>query len=85
MHMLISICLYIGPTALTMLNFWQMIWDQKCSVLVMLTKVEEKGKVGQCFTKCNYSATYNLQAFLIASYHHGIHIHTSLVENTRHI
>jgi protein tyrosine phosphatase len=33
-----------GPTGLTMLNFWQMIWDQKCSVLVMLTKVEEKGK-----------------------------------------
>ena len=40
-------CFALGPTPNTVSDFWQMLWDQKCPVIVMLTKVEEKGKVLQ--------------------------------------
>ena len=38
----------IGPTPTTISDFWQMIWDHKSSVIVMLTKVQENGKVSTC-------------------------------------
>ena len=34
-----------GPNALTLPDFIQMIWDQKPPVVVMLTRLFEKGKV----------------------------------------
>ena len=34
-----------GPTSRTVGDFWQMIWDQKPTMIVMVTKVEENGKV----------------------------------------
>ena len=34
-----------GPTPETISDFWQMIWDVKPAVIVMLTKVDENGKV----------------------------------------
>ena len=40
-------CLNVsGPNALTVSDFIQMVWDQRSSVLVMLTRLVEKGKVG---------------------------------------
>jgi netrin-G3 ligand len=33
-----------GPTSRTVGDFWQMIWDQKPTMIVMVTKVEENGK-----------------------------------------
>ena len=38
-----------GPTPATISDFWQMIWDQKTSVIVMLTNIEENGKVCEGF------------------------------------
>ena len=38
---------YIGPNALTISDFIQMIWDQKAPVVVMLTHLFEKGKVAK--------------------------------------
>ena len=35
----------LGPTNTTVSDFWQMIWDQKCPVIVMLTNIEENGRV----------------------------------------
>ena len=35
-----------GPNALTVSDFIQMVWDQRSPVLVMLTRLVEKGKVG---------------------------------------
>ena len=29
----------------TMNDFWQMVWEQKASVIIMLTSLEERGKV----------------------------------------
>ena len=34
-----------GPKFETISDFWEMVWEQKSPVIVMLTKVEEKGKV----------------------------------------
>ena len=38
----------IGPTPETITDFWQMIWDVRPAVIVMLTKVFENGKVREC-------------------------------------
>ena len=37
----------VGPNALTISDFIQMIWDQKPPVVVMLTRLFEKGKVAK--------------------------------------
>ena len=36
-----------GPTPKLVSDFWQMIWDHRPPVIVMLTQPEEKGKVIQ--------------------------------------
>ena len=35
----------VGPTELTVVRFWQMIWEQQLSTIVMLTRCVEDGKV----------------------------------------
>ena len=42
---ILKICPPAGPTPETISDFWQMIWDVKLAVIVMLTKVDENGKV----------------------------------------
>ena len=37
-----------GPTPNSISDFWQMIWDHRPPVLVMLTQPEEKGRVSSC-------------------------------------
>ena len=37
--------MYVGPKPETVSDFWQMIVEHKPSVVVMLTKVDESGKV----------------------------------------
>lgn len=33
-----------GPTALTLDDFWQMIWQEKSRLIIMLCNLVEKGK-----------------------------------------
>ena len=40
-----KICPLAGPTPESISDFWQMIWDVRPAVIVMLTKVDENGKV----------------------------------------
>ena len=34
-----------GPLPGTLIDFWRMVWEQSCRIIVMLTNVIENGKV----------------------------------------
>lgn len=40
-----------GPTGSTAVDFWRMIWQEKLRIVVMVTKLEEMGKVCSLFVK----------------------------------
>ena len=35
-----------GPTVNTVGDFWRMVWQEKCPIIVMITNLEEKNEVG---------------------------------------
>lgn len=37
--------MYVAPNSKSLGDFWQLIWEQNVSVIVMLIKLVEKGKV----------------------------------------
>lgn len=41
-------CSYIatqGPTVNTVGDFWRMVWQERCPIIVMITNLEEKNEV----------------------------------------
>ena len=54
----------LGPNAKTVSDFIQMIWDQRPPVLVMLTRLVEKGKVHIQFCFFWHPCSYHLQNFV---------------------
>ena len=40
-----------GPLYWTVADFWRMIWEQKCSTIIMATGLEEKGIVSLTMDK----------------------------------
>ena len=34
-----------GPLKNTVDDFWKMVWEEKCDIIVMLTKAQENGRV----------------------------------------
>lgn len=36
-----------GPLYWTLADFWRMVWEQKCSTIIMATGLEEKGIVSE--------------------------------------
>ena len=35
----------VGPVPHSIIDFWRMVWEQKAATIVMLTGLEEKGRV----------------------------------------
>ena len=67
--------IYTGPKVEEVGIFWQMVMEHKPTVVVMLTKVEENGKVWMVFeslqltnTKCNHFAYATILAVYTSSY-----------------
>ena len=47
-----------GPLSGTIEDFWRLVWEQRCSTIVMLTHLVEGGKVSgilsrSCYIVCN--------------------------------
>lgn len=41
------LCDIVGPLPHTVAEFWQMVWEQRCEIIVMLTGLVEGGKVSE--------------------------------------
>ena len=40
-----------GPLPWTVADFWRMVWEQKSTVIIMATGLEERGQVGTASKK----------------------------------
>ena len=44
-----------GPITGTVIDFWRMVWEQGSATIVMLTNLEERGKVRNSNSFCMYT------------------------------
>ena len=45
-----------GPVPETFGDFWRMVWEQRCCTIIMMTKLEERTRVGQSNTYSKHIA-----------------------------
>ena len=52
-----------GPLPHSIVDFWHMIWNEKAPIIVMITKLKEKNKVGNSAAGKGNSAAGKLPSF----------------------
>ena len=50
LHTYTSLVCVAGPTELTVVKFWQMVWEYQVNTIVMLTRCVEDNKVAILYT-----------------------------------
>ena len=58
----------LGPLMETFDDFWRMMWEQMCSVIIMLTKLEERGRVSKDNSRNENENNITLCASMISVY-----------------
>ena len=58
----------LGPLMETFDDFWRMMWEQMCSVIIMLTKLEERGRVSKDNNRNENDNNITLCASMISVY-----------------
>ena len=61
---ILSLYLTSGPLEETAGAFWRMVWEQRSSTIVMLTSLEERGRVSVT-SHCTESEISNILAVLL--------------------
>ena len=60
--------IYTGPKLEEVAIFWQMVMEHKPTVVIMLTNVEENGKVWMVYESLQLTNIYKMQPFCILLY-----------------
>ena len=59
-----------GPLQNTIVDFWRMIWEFRCSCIVMLCELEEEGKVKSRSSPIAYDS--EIRVPIVLSYIHSL-------------
>ena len=51
-HVRTCLCYTVGPITNTIADFWQMVWEHKSTVIVMLTHLKEGDRVRMYVLEC---------------------------------
>ena len=70
-------CGVAGPTEQTVGRFWQMVWENQLTTIVMLTRCVEDGKVSNWHRLCEYTPLSELARHFYALIHSTLsHLYT---------
>ena len=67
----------LGPKPETVSDFWQMIWEQRSTIIIMLTKLVEKTRVSTVYASFNGIYIYATMIISCTAYIFQVHMYPS--------